>query len=115
MPIDPEAIFDEMMDAAEGAFQDGWNTIKIYAPAEFKKMALQLAEIAENVALYKLDPAKGYSVETGKLLFSMQRTACEGVFVALTQLTLITVQKALDAIMDVLRKAFAGIIAAIIP
>ncbi len=114
MTIDMEDIFKQIMNSAEGAFEEGWGAIKVYAPAEFKKMALQLAEIAENVALYEVDHSKGYSVETGKLLFSMQRTACEGVLVALTQLTLITVQKALDAIMKVLKDTFKGIIAAVV-
>lgn len=114
MPIDTNDVLKKMMDSAESAFGTGWNSVKQYAPAEFKKMALQIAEIAENVALYKADPNKGYSEETGKLLLKMQRNACEGVLVAVTQLTMIAVQKALDAILKILKDTFPGPIAAIL-
>lgn len=114
MEIKVEEIVDKMMTAAEGAFEDGWEAVKTYAPAEFRKMAVQLTEIAENVALYEVDQNKGYSPETGKVLFQMQRTACECVLVATTQLTMIAVQNALNAIMKVLKDAFSGVVSAII-
>jgi len=109
-----EQIFEEMMDAGQGAFGAGWNAVKQYAPLEFKKMALQIEEIARNVALNQLDGTQGYSVETGKLLMKMQRNACEGVLVATTQLTMIAVQKAMDAMYAVLRDAFKGVIEAVL-
>jgi hypothetical protein len=76
-------------------------------------MPVQLAEIVENVALYEVDNKQGYSPQTGKILFNMQRTACESVLVAVTHLTLIAVQNAINAIMKVLRDTFSGIIAAV--
>ena len=114
MDISVEDIYNQIFNAAVEAFKDGWHAIKTYAPTEFRKMAVQLAEISENVALYKLDRTKGYSKKTGKLLFKMQRTASESVLVAITQLTLITVQKALNAIIRILKKAFEGFFATII-
>src|SRR3954469_17339116 len=99
-------IYSEIVDAAEGAFKEGWATVKDYAPAEFRKMAVQLKSIADNVAKYELDPEQGYSPATGKILFKMQRTACESVLVAVTHLTLLAVQKALNAIVKVLKEAF---------
>lgn len=108
MTIDANDVLNKMLNAAESAFGDGWKSVKQYAPSEFKKMAMQITEIAENVALYKNDPKKGYSEETGQLLLKMQRNACEGVLVAVTQLTMLAVQKALDAIIKVLKDAFAG-------
>lgn len=114
MEINADAIFDKMMAAAEGAFEEGWQAVKTYAPAEFKKMAVQLTEIAENVALYEVDQNKGYSPETGKVLFQMQRTACESVLVATTQLTMIAVQDALNAILKVLKDTFSGVISVVI-
>lgn len=109
-----DQIFNEMMDAASDAFGSGWNAVKKYAPAEFKKMAVQLGEIAENVAKYKIDKTKGYSKETAKILLQMQRRACESVLVATTKLTLIAVQEAIDAIFKILKKAFKGIIASVL-
>jgi hypothetical protein len=114
MDINADEIFKKMIAAGEGAFEEGWEAVKTYAPGEFKKMAVQLAEIVANVALYENDKTQGYSAKTGKILFKMQRTACESVLVAVTHLTIIAVQKALNAIMKVLREAFAGIIAAVV-
>ena len=114
MSVNAEEIYTKIIDAAEGAFKDGWQAVETYAPAEFKKMAVQLAEIAENVALYETDNKQGYSPQTGKILFKMQRAACESVFVAVTHLTLIAVQKAINAIMKVLKETFGGIIAAVV-
>ncbi len=114
MNISADDIYSKIMGAAEGAFQDGWQAVKVYAPAEFRKMAMQLAEIADNVALYELDSNQGYSPETGKILFKMQRTACESVLVAITHLTLSAVQGAIDGIVMVLKEAFGGIVAAVL-
>lgn len=114
MPATTDEILTQIMDAAQGAFKEGWAAVKAYAPVEFEKMAVQLADIASNVALYEADPDQGYSPATGKILFKMQRQSCEAVLVALTQLTLISVQKALDAIVKVLKKAFDGALAAVL-
>jgi hypothetical protein len=114
MGISVDEILGKITDAAEGAFKDGWQAVKTYAPAEFKKMSIQLAEIVENVALYEADNNQGYSSQTGRVLFKMQRAACVSVLVAVTHLTLITVQKAIDAILKILRDTFSGIIAAIV-
>ncbi len=114
MTITADEIFAKISGAAEGAFKNGWSAVKDYAPAEFRKMAVQLESIAENVAKYEIDPNQGYSPETGKILFRMQRTACEGVLVAVTQLTLIAVQQALDAIVKALKDAFGAALGGIL-
>jgi len=114
MAATAEQIFDKIMGAAEASFKDGWSAVRDYAPAEFRKMAIQIEEIASNVAKYKLDPNEGYSPETGKLLFKMQRQACESVLVAVTQLTMISVQKALDAVVKILKNSFKGVIASVL-
>lgn len=114
MSVNADEIYTKIIDAAEGAFKDGWQAVKTYAPVEFKKMSVQLAEIAENVALYEVDNTQGYSPQTGKILFKMQRSACESVLVAVTYLTLIAVQKAMNAIMKILKETFGGIIAMVV-
>lgn len=114
MTASADEILGKITGAAEGAFSDGWQAVKAYAPVEFKKMADQLADIARNVALYETDSSKGYSPETGKVLFQMQRTACESVLVATSHLTMIAVQKAINAILKVLKDAFSGAIAAVL-
>jgi hypothetical protein len=108
MAIDADQILNEIMGAAQDAFKDGWEAVRQYAPGEFRKMAVQLEEIAANVAKFKINPDEGYSPETGQVLFGMQRRACEGVLVAMSKLTLIAVQEALDSIFKVLSNAFGG-------
>lgn len=114
MSVNADEIYSKIIDAAKGAFKGDWEALKTYAPAEFKKMSVQLAEIVENIVLYETDNTQGYSRQTGKILFKMQRTACESVLVAVTRLTLIAVQKAINAIIRVLKEAFGGVIAAIV-
>jgi hypothetical protein len=114
MTISADDIFSKIIDAAEGAFKDGWTAVKDYAPAEFKKMAVQIESIADNIAKYEINHDEGYSPATGKILFQMQRTACESVLVAVTQLTLIAVQKALNAILKVLKEVFGTVLAGVL-
>lgn len=102
------------MNAAADAFEDGWDAVKDYAPAEFRKISAQLVEIANNVALYQLDDSQGYSPETGKLLLQMQRNATESVLVAVSTLTLIAVQNAINAIFAVILDTFASALAAVL-
>jgi hypothetical protein len=66
LDISADEIFKKMIDAAEGAFDEGWETVKVYAPAEFKKMSVQLIEIVENVSLYEIDKTQGYSLKQVK-------------------------------------------------
>lgn len=110
MELNFDNVLNEMLQSAGGAFGDGWDSIKDYAPAEFKKISSQVVEIAENVAKYEKDHSQGYSPETGKILLQMQRTATESVLVAISSLTLITVQNALNAIFDILKNTFEGIL-----
>lgn len=114
MNINADEIYNKMMGAAEDSFKDGWSAVKTYAPAEFKKMSVQLAEIAGNIALYEMDNKQGYSPETGKILFKMQRTACESVLVAVTHLTLNAVQDAINAILQTLKEALGGVVATVV-
>lgn len=114
MAIEFDDLFSTMMDNAADAFGDGWQSIKNYAPGEFKKLALQLVDITENVAKYQLNPDDGFSPETGKALLVMQRNAAEAVLVAMSTLTLLAVQKALNAIFDVLKTAFQGVLSSVL-
>jgi len=104
-----------MKTEAITAFGDGWDEIREYAPAEFEKMAIQIVSISKNVALYKSsNKRKGYSAQTGKVLLKMQRTAMEGVFVAVSALVLVTIQRAINAIFKVLRQTFESALKSIL-
>lgn len=110
MSLNVEDLVKQMLGAGEQAFGDGWNDVKGYAPVEFRKMAVQIKDIAENVAKYKLNPSTGYSEETGRLLFKMQQNACESVIAAMTKLTLLAVQNAINAMLKVLRDSLGGVV-----
>jgi len=114
MAINADDVLKEMVSAAAAAFGTGWDAVQKYAPAEFRKMALQIEDIANNVAAYELDSRDGYAPETGRILLQMQRRSCEAVLVATTHLTLLAVQKALDAILDVLKKTFKGVLMSVV-
>ncbi len=114
MEITFDNVYNKMLRSASDAFGDGWTSVKNYAPAEFKKISSQIVEIIENVAKYALDNTRGYSPETGKVLLQMQRTATESVLVAISTLTLIAVQNAINGIFQVLKDTFGGILSAIL-
>lgn len=114
MSINLDDLLKNMLEAGQQTFGEGWDDVKSYAPVEFKKMAVQIKDIAENVARYKLDPQTGYSEETGHLLFKMQQNACESVIAAMTKLTLLAVQNAINAMLKVLRDSLGGAVRGII-
>lgn len=110
MELNFNNLLNEMLGAAEGAFGDGWSNVKNYAPGEFKKISSQLLEIADNVAKYKLDNSQGFSPETGKLLLKMQVNATHSVLVAVSTLTLLAVQNAINGIFEVLKNTFSELV-----
>lgn len=114
MDINIENVLDTMLSTGAEAFEDGWDSVKTFAPAEFKKIGVQIVEIAENVIKYELDEDDGYSPETGKLLLQMQRNATVGALVAISTLTLIAVQNAINAIFQVLKDVFFGVLSSIL-
>jgi hypothetical protein len=115
MAVKVDDIFNEMMGAGSAAFGAGWSAVAKYAPAEFRKMAVQIEDIASNVLKYQADKNQVYSADTGQVLLKMHKRSLEAVLVATTQLTLIAVEKAINAILDVLKKAFQGALATILP
>ncbi|MDT7832000.1 hypothetical protein RQM59_06390 [Flavobacteriaceae bacterium S356] len=103
-------IYKTILDEASDAFGDGWDSIKNYAPVEFKKMSTQLKDIAKNVAKYAIDSNDGYSPDTGKILLKMQVVATESVLVAISTLTLIAVQNAINNIFEALKNTFSELV-----
>lgn len=114
MTLDMNALFQTMLTEATSAFGDGWDHITSYAPAEFRKLAVQVADIADNVAKYELDPKTGYPPATGRVLLQMQRTALEAVLTAVTALTIMAVQEAITRVLTAIKNAFGGVLTAIL-
>jgi hypothetical protein len=115
MPFNIDDLFKKMLQGAETAFGAEWKHVKAFVPAEFQKMAVQIADIAENVAKFEVNPAEGYPPATGKILLQMQRRGLEATLTAVTALTLISIQNAVDAILKILKDTFGGVLNALIP
>lgn len=114
MSLDLDAVVKAMASAASASLAGDWATIKGYAPTEFRKIAIQLADIAANVALYDHDPHDGFSPEVGKVLLEMQIHSAESVLVAVTALTITAVRKALKAALDTAVSMIGGALLAVV-
>ena len=101
MALDTTALVDTMVSAGETLGEDLWDAIKTYAVPELQKIATQIVAIEENIL--------SYTPEGAKALLDMQLRATIGVIVAMTTLTLMAVQKAINeilaAVKDVVNQA----------
>jgi len=115
MSLHVDDVFKKMLEAAAQAFGAEWNHVSKFVPAELKKLSIQLVDISENVTKFELNPADGYPPITGQVLLQMQQRALEATLTAVTALTLITIQTAIEDILEIVKETFAGVVKAIIP
>jgi hypothetical protein len=118
MTLDVDNLLKTMLGAAATAFGTQWSIAKGFVPSELKKMAMQLADIAGNVTKHELDPNDGYPIATGRILLQMQRQSLEATLTAVTALTLIAVQSAIDKILQVVKATFGqllGVVGTLLP
>ena len=98
MAFDGEAFSNQMIGAGSQAFGEQWQVAKQFAEAEFKTIGKRLETIAEQTA-QGMDPA------IAKSLFDAQvRTAIQ-IIAGATALTLLAVEAAINAILDIIRGA----------
>lgn len=100
--MDANDLTDQMLAAAKGLAGTIWSQMQSYALPELQKIAVQIVAIAENHA--------DYTVAGAKALLDMQVKASIGVIVAMTTLTLLAVQDAINAILDAVRGFVNGAI-----
>jgi hypothetical protein len=118
MTFDVDDLLQTMLRAAADAFGAQWQLAKGFVPSELKKMAVQLADIAKNVARFEIDPHDGFPIATGQILLQMQRQSFEATLTAVTALSLIAVQSALDKILQAVKTTFGnllGVVGTLIP
>lgn len=101
MALDIDGILKAMVTAGQGLAGTVWQDIQVYAVPELKKIATQI----EAIETAMLEPNPPYTQEGAKVLLNMQITASVGVIVAMTSLTLIAVQTAINAILDSIKTA----------
>ena len=96
-----DSLLPAMTNAAKTAFGNVWDKVEHYAVPEFKKIGTQIVAIEVH--------KKEYTPDGARLLMQMQVTACRGVLVAMTELTLQQVEAAINAVLkaiaDVVNKA----------
>ena len=95
MSVDVNGLVNQMVTAGRGLAGGVWAQMQSYAIPELKKIAIQVEAIAENHAQYTLQGAA--------ILFDMQIRAAVSVIVAMTSMTLVMVQNAVNAILDAVK------------
>jgi hypothetical protein len=98
MSFDGGAIAQQMIGAGSQAFGENWQVARGFAEAEFKTLGARLQTIAEQTA-QGMDPA------IAKSLFDAQVRTAVQIIAGATALTLLAVEAAINAIIDVIRGA----------
>jgi len=95
MALDATALVDGMVSAGENLGSDIWNSIQTFAVPELQKIATQIVAIEQNI--------NAFTPEGAKALLDMQLRASVAVIVAMTTLTLLAVQKAINEILAAIK------------
>jgi hypothetical protein len=95
-----DLLVGRMTSAGEGLAGNVWNDIRTFAIPELKKIATQILAIAENI--------DDFTLEGAKALMRMQVHATVAVLVAMTSLTLLAVEAAINEILGAIRDLVNG-------
>ena len=93
--MDPDELLGKMVGAGRGLVGDVWSHMETIAIPELKKIASQIADLAR--------PDSPWSPEESKILLRMQIRSAVGIIVAMTALTMLAVQNAINAILDAVK------------
>src|SRR5207253_192836 len=102
MALEVGNLLQSLIGAGEGLGSDVWNKMKNFAIPELHKIAVQIAAIAEHIT--------DYTPEGAKALFDMQVKASIGLIAGMTEMTLLAVQTAINAILNAVRGFVNGAI-----
>jgi len=91
MALDATALVNTMISAGENLGAGLWNSIETFAVPELQKIAVQIVAIEQN--------RDAFTPEGAKALLDMQLRATVGVIVAMTTLTLLAAQRAINEIL----------------
>ena len=98
--MDLNDLTGRMVTAGKALTGSIWQEMENYAIPELKKIAVQIEAIAEHIG--------DYTPEGAKALLDMQAKAAIGVIVAMTTLTMLAVQDAINAILAAVRDFVNG-------
>lgn len=100
--MDASDLTGHMIAAGRTLTGSIWSQMESFAIPELKKIAIQIEAIAQNHAHYTPAGARA--------LLDLQVKATVGVIVAMTSLTLLAVQDAINAILDAVKGMVNGAI-----
>lgn len=100
--MDVSELSNRMIAAGSALPGDIWSQMKSFAIPELKKIAIQVEAIAENL--------EDFTPAGARALLDLQVRAAVGVIVAMTSLTLLAVQDAINAILAAVRDFVNGAI-----
>lgn len=95
MALDTAGLVNAMVSAGENLGSSIWNSIETFAVPELQKIAVQIVAIEQNI--------NAFTPEGAKALLEMQVRASVGVIVAMTTLTLLAVQRAINEILEAIK------------
>jgi hypothetical protein len=93
--LDTTALLNSMVTAGQTLGGTIWQNMQTYAVPELQKIATQIVSIEQSM----LQNPPPYTVQGAQALLNMQITATVGVIVAMTTLTLLAVQAAINSIL----------------
>ena len=96
MALDPTTLLSSMVSAGQNLGGTLWTDMQHYAVPELQKIAIQIVAIEASM----LQPSPPYTPAGAQALLTMQLTASVGVIVAMTTLTLLVVQAAINSILS---------------
>jgi len=99
MTLNTQKLFEDMAGAAKSSFGKQWKDVEGYALPELSKFAKNITEIAE------LKLSGEISEEQAKIHLAMQKKAMAIVMLTAKGLTILAVEAAINAAIDVVRGA----------
>lgn len=100
MKLDTNMLTDRMVAAGKGLGEEVWGAMKGFAAVELRKIAVQIVAVAENAA--------DFTPAGAKLLLELQVQASVGVIVAMTEMVMLAVQRAINAVLAAVREMVNG-------
>jgi hypothetical protein len=95
MALDVGSLLPTMITAGQNLGGSIWNQMQTFALPELQKIAIQIVAIEQN--------PNQFTPQGAQALLSLQVTATVGVIVAMTALTLLDVQAALNTILQAIK------------
>ncbi len=99
MAIDTNQLLKQMVTAASAAFKNKWPDVEEYATSELTKIAEDIAFIEAQSLAGKMTP------EQAKLQLHLQTNASKIVLLAAHGMTILAVEAAINAALNVIKEA----------